>query len=210
MPSLTSLIPFAIGSILVTIVPGPDMALVTRQVLLYGQRTARATIIGNMLGLVVHTAGVAFGLSALLLSSARVFEAVKLVGAAYLVYLGVTTFVAARTPVPGTEQVPTRQVISRSKALRQGFLSTTLNPKPALFFATYLPQFIDPDGNVALQVLALGGFHIVVGAVWLTLYAQLIGRLHFVLTREGVRRWLERTTGAVLIALGARVALTER
>jgi threonine/homoserine/homoserine lactone efflux protein len=210
VPSLPSLLPFAIGSILVTIVPGPDMALITRQVLAYGERTARATIAGNILGLVVHTAGVAFGLSAILLGSARVFEVVKLLGAAYLVYLGVTTFRHAREPVPGTEQVLERQVISRGTALRQGFLSTTLNPKPALFFATYLPQFIDPDGNVALQVLALGGFHILVGVVWLTLYAHLIGRLHIVLTRERVRRWLERTTGSVLIALGVRVAFSDR
>jgi threonine/homoserine/homoserine lactone efflux protein len=210
VPSLPSLLPFAIGSILVTIVPGPDMALITRQVLAYGERTARATIAGNILGLLVHTAGVAFGLSAILLGSARVFEVVKFVGAAYLVYLGVTTFRHTRTPVPGSEHVPERHVISRRTALRQGFLSTTLNPKPALFFATYLPQFIDPDGNVALQVLALGGFHILVGVIWLTLYAHLIGRLHFVLTRERVRRWLERTTGAVLLALGVRVAFSDR
>jgi threonine/homoserine/homoserine lactone efflux protein len=105
VPAPSSLIPFVIGSILVTIVPGPDMALITRQVLLYGQRTARATVAGNMLGLVVHTVGVAFGLSAILLSSARVYEVVKLLGAAYLIYLGVTTFLQTRTTVPGTEQV---------------------------------------------------------------------------------------------------------
>jgi threonine/homoserine/homoserine lactone efflux protein len=205
--SLSSLAPFVVGSVLVTIVPGPDMALITRQVLVYGQRTARATIAGNVLGLVVHTVGVAFGLSAILLGSARVFEVVKLLGAAYLVYLGLTTIFVARAADDGeVERVP----ITRRKALRQGFLSTTLNPKPALFFATYLPQFVDPDGNVALQVLALGGFHILVGVVWLTTYAALIGRLHFVLARESVRRWLERTTGAVLIALGVRVAFTDR
>lgn len=207
MPSLSSLIPFAIGSVLVTIVPGPDMALITRQVLAYGQRTARATIAGNLTGLVVHTVGVAFGLSAILLGSARVFEVVKLLGAAYLIYLGVTTFLVHRAV---DTAAPDRVAITRGKAFRQGFLSTTLNPKPALFFATYLPQFVDPDGNVALQVLALGGFHILVGAAWLTTYAGLIGRLHFVLTRQRVRRWLERTTGAVLVALGVRVAFSDR
>ena len=209
MPAVSSLLPFVVGSILVTIVPGPDMALVTRQVLAYGQRTARATIAGNILGLVVHTAGVAFGLSALLLGSARAFEVVKLVGAAYLVYLGVATFRRGRGPVPVGPHVRARKVLSRSTALRQGFLSTTLNPKPALFFATYLPQFVETDGNVALQILALGGFHILVGAIWLTAYARLIGRLHFVLTRVRVRHWLERATGAVLIVLGVRVALSD-
>jgi threonine/homoserine/homoserine lactone efflux protein len=208
--SPASLVPFVVGSVLVTIVPGPDMALITRQVLAYGQRVARATIAGNVAGLVVHTVGVAFGLSAILLGSARVFEVVKLLGAAYLIYLGVMTFRHTRTPVPGTDQVRERQVISRRTAFRQGFLSTTLNPKPALFFATFLPQFVDPDGNVALQVLGLGAFHILVGVVWLTTYALLIGRLQFVLTREDVRRWLERATGAVLVALGVRVAFSDR
>ena len=212
VPSISSLLPFVIGSVLVTIVPGPDMALVTRQVLAYGQRVARATIAGNILGLVVHTAGVAFGLSALLLGSARIFEVVKLAGAAYLIYLGATTFWLARRAAAAAETglPPQRAMITRATAFRQGFLSTTLNPKPALFFATYLPQFIDPDGNVALQVLALGGFHILVVVIWLTTYAQLIGRLHFVLSRERVRRGLERATGAVLIALGLRVAFSER
>src|SRR4051794_953237 len=107
------------------------MALVTRQVLAYGQRTARATIAGNLAGLVVHTVGVAFGLSAILLGSARVFEVVKLLGAAYLIYLGVTTFFVHRTMDPST---PERGTITRGRAFRQGFLSTTLNPKPALFF----------------------------------------------------------------------------
>ena len=91
VPSLASLVPFVVGSVLVTIVPGPDMALITRQVLAYGQRVARATIAGNVTGLVVHTAGVAFGLSAILLGSARVFDVLKLLGAAYLIYLGPET-----------------------------------------------------------------------------------------------------------------------
>ena len=96
MPSLSSLLPFALGSLLVTIVPGPDMALVTRQVLAYGQRVARATIAGNILGLLVHTTGVAVGLSAVLLTSARIFDIVKPLGAGCLIYLGLTTLLHAR------------------------------------------------------------------------------------------------------------------
>jgi threonine/homoserine/homoserine lactone efflux protein len=99
---------------------------------------------------------------------------------------------------------------TRSIAFRQGLLSTVLNPKPALFLATYLPQFVNPHGNVTLQVFGLGAFHCVVGIVWLTTYAHLIGRLHAVLTRERVRRWLERATGAVLISFGVGLALTRR
>jgi threonine/homoserine/homoserine lactone efflux protein len=144
-------VPFVIGSVMVTIVPGQDMALITRQVLVYGQRTARATIAGNVIGLVGHTVGVAFGLSAILVGSARVFEVVKLLGAAYLVYLGLTTIFVARA---SDDDDLERRPITRRTAFRQGFLST---------FA-----------------------------------------------RESVRRWLERTTGAVLVALGVRVALSDR
>jgi threonine/homoserine/homoserine lactone efflux protein len=208
---LTSLIPFVVGSVLVTIVPGPDMALITRQVLAYGQRAARATVLGNVLGLVVWTTAVALGLAAVLLTSARAFEVVKLLGAAYLVYLGLSTLRHARRSVAAAEgESPARPSITRATAFRQGLLSTSLNPKPGLFFATYLPQFVNPHGNVALQVVALGAFHCVVGVVWLTTYANLVGRLYVILSRARVRRWLERATGAVLISLGFRVALSHR
>jgi len=203
----TSLLPFAIGSVLVTIVPGPDMALVTRQVLAYGQRVARATIAGNILGLVVHITIVAFGLSAVLLASARVFDVVRLIGACYLIYLGLITLWHARRKHAEADEAPEHAAKTRAIAFRQGLFSTVLNPKPALFLATYLPQFVDPHGNVTLQVLGLGAFHCVVGVIWLTTYAHLIGRLHVILTRERVRRWLERATGAVLITFGVGLAL---
>jgi threonine/homoserine/homoserine lactone efflux protein len=207
MASPSSLLVFAVGSVLVTIVPGPDMALVTRQVLAYGQRAARWTVAGNIVGLAVHTTAVALGLSALLLSSARVFEIVKLVGAAYLMYLGVTTLLHARRD---DERTSVRPAKTSAMAFRQGLVSTTTNPKPTLFFATYLPQFVDPKGNVTLQLSGLGAFHCVVGAVWLTTYATLVGRLHVLLSRERVRSWLERATGIVLVGLGLRVAFSRR
>jgi threonine/homoserine/homoserine lactone efflux protein len=89
-------------------------------------------------------------------------------------------------------------------------LSTLLNPKPILFLSTFLPQFVNPHGNVTLQIFALGGFHTLVAAVWLPLYAALVGRLHIVLSRRRVRMWLERATGVVLISFGLRVALSHR
>lgn len=211
MPSISSLLPFALGSLLVTIVPGPDMALITRQVLAYGQRVARATIVGNVLGLVLHTTVVAVGVSAVLLASARVYDIVKLLGAGYLIYLGLATLRHARRAAPAVEAAtPDQARKTQAMAFRQGLLSTTFNPKPGLFFATYLPQFVNPEGNVALQVLALGGFHCLVGAVWLTTYARLIGRLHVVLSSQRVRRGLERATGVVLISFGLRLAFSKR
>jgi threonine/homoserine/homoserine lactone efflux protein len=207
MASLVSLVPFVIGSVLITIAPGPDMALITRQVLAHGQRVARATIAGNVTGVLVHTLLVAFGLSAVLLASVKVFDAVKIAGAVYLVYLGVTSIRHARRPVVD-EVGPVAR--SRVTGYRQGLFSTLLNPKPILFLATFLPQFVNPDGNVTLQVLGLGSFHAFVAAVWLPLYAAFVGRLHVILTRRRVRMWFERATGAVLISFGLRLALSHR
>jgi threonine/homoserine/homoserine lactone efflux protein len=207
MPSLVSLIPFVVGSVLVTVAPGPDMALITRQVLAHGQRVARATTAGNVTGVLVHTVLVAYGLSAVLLASEHVFVVVKLIGAGYLVYLGVMAIRNARRP----EHEATGPVArSRLTGYRQGLLSTLFNPKPILFLATFLPQFVNPHGNVTLQVLGLGGFHALVAAVWLPIYAAFVGRLYVVLTRPRVRAWLERATGVVLISFGLRVALSRR
>ncbi len=95
-------------------------------------------------------------------------------------------------------------------AYLQGLISTVLNPKPAILFLTFLPQFVDTARPVLPQILFLAGIHIVIGLVWLNLYAHLIHRAHRTLTRADVKRWLEGATGVVLIALGLRVAVEPR
>ena len=102
----------------------------------------------------------------------------------------------------GTELAP-----RRGNPYRQGLVSTVLNPKPALFFVSYVPQFVDRHGPVTLQVSILAAIHIVVGLVWLTTYASLVSRMHAAISRPRVKAALERATGAVLIALGVRVAV---
>jgi len=217
---LEQLLPFLVGSILVTIVPGADMALVMRQVFIGGTSLAQRTIFGNLTGLVVHAVALAAGLSALLATSAEAYTVVKLAGAGYLVFLGVQTLLAARrreaeaaaiaAAGAGEAHVRARGVPSPRTAYFQGLVSTVLNPKPALLFLTYLPQFIDESRAVLPQIAFLAGVHILVGLVWMTLYAHLVARAHRTLTRSDVRRWLERVTGAVLIALGLRVAIEQR
>jgi threonine/homoserine/homoserine lactone efflux protein len=215
---LEQLLPFLVGSILVTVVPGADMALVMRQVFLGGTALAQRTIYGNLSGLVVHAAALALGLSALLAASAEAYTVVKLAGAAYLVVLGVQTLRSARRASwangeasdEGAAAAGSRGAPSMRMAYVQGLVSTVLNPKPALLFLTYLPQFIDESRAVLPQIAFLAGVHILVGLVWMTLYAHLVQRAHRTLTRRDVRRWLEGATGAVLIALGLRVALEPR
>jgi len=214
---IEQLLPFLVGSILVTIVPGADMALVMRQVFIGGTSLAQRTIFGNLTGLVVHAVALAAGLSALLATSAEAYTVVKLAGAAYLVFLGLQTLLAARRrEAAALEAAATggvaaaRGVPSPRTAYFQGLVSTVLNPKPALLFLTYLPQFIDESRAVLPQIAFLAGVHILVGLVWMTLYAHLVARAHRTLTRSDVRRWLERVTGVVLIALGLRVAIEQR
>jgi threonine/homoserine/homoserine lactone efflux protein len=206
---LEQLLPFLVGSILVTVVPGADMALVMRQVFIGGTGLAQRTIFGNLTGLVVHAAALAAGLSVLLAASAEAYTVVKLAGAAYLVFLGVQTLRSAGRDHAETDRqrLAPRGVPSPRTAYFQGLISTVLNPKPALLFLTYLPQFIDESRPVLPQIAFLAGMHIVVGLVWMTLYAHLVARAHRTLTRTDVRRWLETATGVVLIALGLRVAV---
>jgi threonine/homoserine/homoserine lactone efflux protein len=140
-------------------------------------------------------------LSALLVASATAYRVVKLCGAAYLAYLGIPSVRHARKPTHASAPR------GHGNAYVQGLVSTVLNPKPALFFRSYLPQFIDRDRSVVLQVAILAAIHIFVRLVWLSFYAWFIARVHDALTRPRVKATLEGITGAVLIALGVRVAL---
>jgi threonine/homoserine/homoserine lactone efflux protein len=198
---------FLAGSLVITLVPGADMALVTRQVVTRGRRAAQVTVFGNVTGIVVHATALAAGLSALIVASATAYTAIKLAGAAYLVYLGVQSLRQARLSRRESSAVAVPVRPRRGSPYLAGLISTVLNPKPALFFLSYLPQFIDRSRPVAFQLALLAGIHIVVGLVWLTTYASLVSRLQAAIARPRVKAALERVSGVVLVALGVRVAL---
>src|SRR2546430_2019680 len=139
----TAMTTFAIAALVLIMIPGPDQALITRNALAGGRRGGLLTMLGGALGLTVHASAAAFGLSALLLASAQAFTVLKIIGAIYLLWLGVQTLRAAahsrRTPrEDGPAAAPRRPL----HYLRQGFLANALNPKVALFFVTFLPQFL--------------------------------------------------------------------
>jgi threonine/homoserine/homoserine lactone efflux protein len=199
---------FLVGSIVITLVPGADMALVTRQVVTRGRRAAQVTVFGNVTGIVVHAAALGAGLSALIVASATAYTTVKLAGAAYLVYLGAQSLrQARRTRRERAAAVAQPFSPRRGSPYLAGLISTVLNPKPALFFLSYLPQFIDRSHSVAFQLALLASIHIVIGLVWLSTYAWLVSRLQVVLARPRVKAAMESVSGAVLVALGVRVAL---
>jgi threonine/homoserine/homoserine lactone efflux protein len=192
---------------LLTILPGADMALVAKVTLLEGRRAAFFTSFGITAGLPVHATASALGLSLILATSAEAFNVAKLVGAAYLAYLGIRTL--RDSFASSAEQVvAVRRTRSSRAAFIQGWLSNVLNPKVALFYLTFLPQFISPGDNVLAKSLLLAGIHAALGLVWLPLYAYAIHRL--VVVMRSARRWLERVSGAALIALGLRLALERR
>lgn len=191
---------------LLTILPGADMALVAKVTLLDGRRSALVTSAGITAGLPVHATASALGLSIVLATSAQAFTVVKLVGAAYLVYLGVRTLRDSwRAAAVADPRLARRGAVG---AFAQGWLSNVLNPKVALFYLTFLPQFIQPGDNVLAKSLLLAAIHAVLGLVWLATYAYAIDRLGRAVARA--RRWLERASGTALVGLGVRLAFERR
>jgi threonine/homoserine/homoserine lactone efflux protein len=205
------IIAFATVAALVTVLPGADMALVARNVLAYGRVAGYLTSIGCCRGLWAHAVASALGVSAILMTSATLFSAVKVVGGLYLAMLGVLSLRRAwrADTVSGTV---TRAVSTQGGkgAFVQGLLSNLLNPKVAVFYLTLLPQFIRPGDPVLARSLLLAGVHVVIGLVWLTAYTYFLGRLSSLLNRTRFRQALEGITGAVLIGLGARLAWDRR
>jgi RhtB (resistance to homoserine/threonine) family protein len=197
-----------------TVTPGADTALVTRNTLSHGRTAALCTTLGISLGCAVHATLSGLGLSAILSQSAALFEAVKFVGAGYLLFLGVRSLLGAgHGPLPAAGAAPA-PAVAREGAWRgaflQGLLTNVLNPKVALFYLTFLPQFMNPGDPVVLKSLALAGIHILLGLVWLSTYAYFISRLSDLLLRPAVRRRFERVTGGLLILLGLRLAWERR
>ena len=203
-----SLLAFIPVALLLTLIPGADTALVTRNALALGPTGARWTIVGIMTGCLMHATASALGLSAILATSARAYETVKLVGAAYLVWIGVQSIRNARSD--SDVQVPRFARATFRSPFMQGFLTNILNPKVALFYLTFLPQFIPTDAPVLRTSLLLAMIHNALGFAWLSLYARFVDRLRGALTRPVVKAWLERVTGGVLVALGARLAWDRR
>jgi threonine/homoserine/homoserine lactone efflux protein len=196
---------------LLTISPGADMALVAKVTIERGRRAALIASIGICTGLFVHATASALGLSVVLATSGEAFTVVKVAGAVYLGYLGMRTVLASfgKSFAHGAAAVSLADP-PRGAAYLQGLLSNILNPKVAVFYLTFLPQFIDPSGNVLAQSLLFAVAHSVMGIAWLSLYAYVLARLGALLARTGVRRWLERVTGVVLIGLGVRLAFERR
>jgi threonine/homoserine/homoserine lactone efflux protein len=207
---------------LLTITPGADMAMVARSVFMGGRPAAFATTLGIASGCMIWAVASAAGLAAVLAASETAYDALRLVGAAYLVWLGAQSLVAARRgyldggarpvarepAVAAGDQGAVRGACATGLAVpfRQGLLTNLFNPKIALFYTTFLPQFIGPGDPVLLLSIAMAGVHVLLGIVWLSAYAWLLDRAIETFKSSRLRRTLDAVTGAVLVALGLRVA----
>jgi threonine/homoserine/homoserine lactone efflux protein len=203
----------AVAALLI-VTPGPDTALVTRNALLAGRRAAAFTIWGIGVGSGIWALASVGGIAILLEQSALAFTVFKLVGAAYLGYLGLRSlFGGHRTGAPAPEDAPTQAFQparqSRVTSFRQGLLSNLLNPKAGAIFVTALPQFIVPGDSFARLALMLLAYEIIL-FTWLNLYAALISHVGQSRLGARLRASLHRVTGAVLIALGLRLAFERR
>jgi RhtB (resistance to homoserine/threonine) family protein len=188
---------------LLTITPGADMAMVSRSVFLGGRRAAFATTLGIAAGCLIWALASAVGVAAVLAASETAYDALRLVGAAYLVWLGVQSLLAARRGYAGEPGASPPAVRS---PFRQGLLTNLFNPKIALFYTTFLPQFIQPGDPVLLLSVAMASVHIVLGILWLSAYAWLLDRAVETFRSSRLRRALDTLTGVVLVGLGIRVA----
>ena len=203
MPDAATLAVFCAAALALIVIPGPAVVYVVAQSVDHGRRAGLVSVLGVGTGGLVHVAAAALGLSSLLLSSATAFEFVKYVGAAYLIFLGV------RRLLGKDEDAETRSVDRSARDLyRRGVLVAILNPKTALFFFAFLPQFVDADGSpAAVQLLLLGGIFIAMALVSDGAYAVAAGtladRLRGSRAFRGVQRWV---SGTVLVGLGALAA----
>ena len=200
------LLPFLAIVAVLTITPGPDMALVLRNGVRGGSSAAWWTALGCCTGIACYAAATTAGLSVLLVKSHAAFTMLRFTGGIYLGYLGLTALWHARRRLAAAA-VGAPPVASSRTAYRQGLVTNLLNPKIALLFLTLIPQFV-ATGEPAFRTTGfLAGTFLVVAVVWWRVFSLAVGAFGRVLARPRVRTWLERVTGVVLVGLGVRVVL---
>lgn len=207
--SIDRVLAFTLAATFIIVIPGPSVLFVVGRALAYGRRLALASVAGNWIGAFTLVVAVAFGIGALVERSLALFTVIKLVGAGYLIYLGVQAWRQRRKP---SVFEPGQSARGSWRAVRDGFLVGVTNPKSAVFFAAVLPQFVDRSrGHVPLQMLVLG---------MIFLFIAMVTDLVWCLAASGARTWFGRsprrlalvggTGGLAMIGLGVTIAVTGR
>src|SRR4051794_25310828 len=211
MFGIHDLLLFLVSGLLLNITPGPDTAYIVGRSAQMGWRGGAAAAVGISAGCLVHVLASAVGLSALLTASATAVAAGKWAGAAYLVYLGITQFLARRQQTANTRIAAGPTVVTLRQVFWQGALTNVLNPKVAMFFLAFLPQFVAADSpHKPLAFLLLGTIFIVNGTLWCLGVAVVAARAaRRVRGSSAALLWLNRAIGGLFIYLGVRIAMLE-
>lgn len=211
MPDLPQLALYLAAALLLAITPGPGLFYVAARTLAGRRAEGVASSLGTGLGGMVHVLAGGLGVSAIVLASAELFTALKLAGAAYLVWIGLRTFRSARREAvapPGGDATPPA---GPWRAFREGVLVEALNPKTAAFFLAFVPQFVNPEGRVALQFVALGFASVALNTLADVAVAFAAGGIRDgAAARPALVRRLREASGGAMIALGIGLALVRR
>ncbi|MGM0900687.1 MAG: LysE family translocator [Bacillota bacterium] len=199
---------FLILSLFVVMSPGIDTALITKRTISDGRIDGYKMALGITTGSLVHTFAAAFGLSAILMQSAVAFEIVKYVGAIYLIYLGLSSFISRKKKATSAENQYNDEM--KKSAFKQGLFSNILNPKVAMFFLTFLPQFVKTGENATQQLIIMGVIYTLLSISWFFIYVFFINYLREWLMSPKVQRIMDKATGLVLIGFGLKLALDKQ
>ena len=205
---MQNLFTFLILTIVVITSPGIDTALITKTTITQGKKAGLQMAFGISTGSLVHTCAAALGLSAILLKSAMAFEVIKYIGAVYLLYLGAHAFWSTRKENAGDVKLHVK--VRGKSSFSQGLLSNALNPKVAVFFLTFLPQFVEPLANTMEQLFLMGLIYTGLSVVWFLIYVSFVNYLRHWIQSPKVKMLMERITGAVLIGFGLKLAFERR
>ncbi len=193
-------------ALVVVLTPGPATALVVRNSLRGGPRAAWATTAGNSTGILGWALASVLGISALVAASEAAFAALKLVGAIVLVWLGIQAWRRARHDLPAAAPPPR----GGSSHYREGLITSFANPKLAVFFVALFPQFVPNDASVLAATLTMAAIIVFMDVIWFTVLAVLVSRTRRAFVERGWASRMERVAGTVLIALGVRLAFSDR
>lgn len=207
---LTQFLTFLFAISLLTMTPGLDTMAVIRNSSRGGFSDGVITSFGICCGLFVHATLSAIGISVILQQSAMLFTGMKMMGAAYLIYLGVMSLKSGIKSPQGLEVLASgKRGLDWKKSLREGFLSNVLNPKTAIFYLAFLPQFVDPAGNALVQSLFMAMCHFVIAMLWQTLIAYMVEKARQLIAKPKVNAWMESMAGGVMLLLGVNLLFSK-
>ena len=205
-----SILTFVVAITLLTMTPGVDTMIILRNTIRGGAKDGLVSSFGICSGLFVHAFLSAVGISAILLYSTTAFTALKIIGAAYLIWLGFNNlkefFYVSKQKEIHAEKLP----FSFIRSFREGFMSNVLNPKTIVFYMAFLPQFISPEHSALVQSMILALFHFIIATAWQGIIIYTICSANVFITKVSVRKFLDLASGTIMMALGIKLLLSER